>query len=92
MKTKSKLSVLPLAALLLGGSLALAANFPGKQAQRWTRTGGSTSENWQQGQVSGCVTTSGICQADFPENYDPNEHSAEDNQSAATVVSNGYVP
>lgn len=92
MKTRSKLSILPLAALLLGGTLALAANFPARQAQRWTRTGGAASQNWEQGQVSGCQASSGICQADFPDDYDPNEHTAEQNQSAATVVSNGYVP
>lgn len=92
MKTRNKLSMLPLAALLLGGTLALAANFPDRQAQRWTRTGGASSQNWQQGEVDGCVSSSGICQADFPENYDPNQHSADDNAQAATQVTNGYVP
>lgn len=92
MKTRRKLSILPLLALIMGGSLALAANFPSQQAQRWTRTGGAASQNWEQGEIPGCQPSSGICQADFPDEYDPNDHTAEQNQSAATVVSNGYVP
>jgi hypothetical protein len=92
MKTRSKLSILPLTALVVGCAMALAANFPVKQTQTWTRKGGPASNNWQAGALPGCVSSSGICQAEFPDDYDPNDHNETDNQEAASVTINGYVP
>lgn len=88
-----------LAALVLGVTVAFAfkAPAPPKDTLEWYRTSTfanrESSNSWVQGVPPSCLSATKICSAYFEADYDPNDHSLVDNQSAAEgTITNGYSP
>lgn len=83
-------------AMLLGLSAAFAFKpEPKKFSSVWRRIATSTtketSNSWVQGQPTvSCLSATKICVASFPDAYNPNEHSYEDNAANASDVTLGY--
>ncbi|MFD0795473.1 hypothetical protein ACFQZX_17760 [Mucilaginibacter litoreus] len=83
-----KINNFGLMALLLAGTTAFAfkpANNSTVAASQWTRVLNEDEElEWRNANVSGsCESSSGICRATFPDNYDPSMHTDTENQNAA---------
>jgi hypothetical protein len=86
-------------AILLGLSAAFAFKpaEPKKFSVVWRRIATSatkeTSNSWVQGAPTGsCLAAMKICQATFPDAYDPNSHTYDDNVANATDTTLGYRP
>ena len=93
-----KLNLAFFAALLgLSAAFAFKPAEPKEFSSVWRRIANSstkeTSNTWVQGQpTEGCLSATKICEASFPDAYDPNQHSYEDNAANASDVTLGYRP
>jgi hypothetical protein len=79
----------------LGAAFAFKSPEPKKFASVWRRIATSatkeTSNQWVQGAPTGsCLSAAKICSASFPDGYDPNTHSYDDNVMNASSQTLGY--
>jgi predicted DNA-binding WGR domain protein len=97
---KLKIDYLLVAALMLGGGMAVATQSPKQPGNalitQWQRVAQDAQDEgqWQPLTSAECEASDKLCKASFADGYDPREHTEAENESAAipASVETGFVP